>query len=179
MTAVKKCIKCGFVRSVAEFYIRDQRAGKLSSHCKPCVRESARKWKAANYARHAELTAKWKAEHPERVLIAKKKWRDANKERSEELIRDWGRRNRHKTREICARRYAAKTKATPVWADAASIRTVYAKAVLLGMTVDHIVPLRSRLVCGLHTWHNLQLLSSTENRNKANSQWPDMPTDPA
>lgn len=44
----------------------------------------------------------------------------------------------------------------------------------MGMDVDHIVPLISKNVCGLHTEDNLQLLLPTENRKKKNSWWPDM-----
>ncbi len=39
---------------------------------------------------------------------------------------------------------------------------------------DHIVPLNSPLVCGLHWWANLQLMLIEENNVKANFFWPDM-----
>jgi 5-methylcytosine-specific restriction endonuclease McrA len=41
--------------------------------------------------------------------------------------------------------------------------------------VDHIVPLKSPLVCGLHVEHNLQVIPATQNRRKHNRVWPDMP----
>ena len=42
-------------------------------------------------------------------------------------------------------------------------------------SVDHMVPLNSPLVCGLH-WHsNLELMPRDVNNDKGNSYWPDMP----
>ena len=40
--------------------------------------------------------------------------------------------------------------------------------------VDHTVPLKSKLVCGLHCEANLRLLPGRENQAKSNRIWPDM-----
>lgn len=77
------------------------------------------------------------------------------------------------------RRQVQKLGATPAWADQTKITAIYTEAQrlteLTGIRheVDHVVPLQSRLVCGLHVEHNLQVIPATVNRSKSNRHWPD------
>ena len=73
-----------------------------------------------------------------------------------------------------ARRTGIK-KATPVWADLQAIGEAYLEAAYFNMQVDHIIPLKNKLVCGLHVWDNLQLMNPIQNNKKGNRYWPDMP----
>jgi hypothetical protein len=74
----------------------------------------------------------------------------------------------------CAFRKAAKLNATPPWCDLDAVAEVYQRARKLSLAtgiayeVDHIIPLRSKRVCGLHIPQNLQILTRTENRRKHN-----------
>ena len=69
----------------------------------------------------------------------------------------------------------------PAWVDKAELEFFYDLAALFSrmfgrpFEVDHIVPLRSKLVCGLHVPENLRVVSRTENRGKGNRTWPEMP----
>lgn len=78
-------------------------------------------------------------------------------------------------------RKAAKRRATPKWADQASMRAFYELIPLVNEetgvkhNVDHIVPLISKIVCGLHCEANLRVITAAENAQKSNVIWPDMP----
>lgn len=80
-----------------------------------------------------------------------------------------------------AKRDAAKKRAVPKWANSAVVTQIYRNARFLSETlgepyeVDHIVPLQSDLVCGLHWEGNLRVITQYENKRKSNSHWPDMP----
>jgi hypothetical protein len=47
-------------------------------------------------------------------------------------------------------------RAVPQWADMEIIELIYAEAVHRSLDVDHIIPLRSKLVSGLHVHTNMQ-----------------------
>jgi hypothetical protein len=49
--------------------------------------------------------------------------------------------------------------AQPAWADRKAIDAIYLKAQQTGMHVDHIIPLKGKIVSGLHVEGNLQLLT--------------------
>ncbi len=88
-----------------------------------------------------------------------------------ERVKKWRADNPGKHCEQSARREAAKINATPSWLTKVQIkemRALYAEALLHGLHVDHIVPLRGRTVRGLHVPWNLQLLTPDENNRKSN-----------
>lgn len=118
----------------------------------------------ALFHRTLAKTAKRKAQ----LKLARDRWRKANLE----YIR---------TRD--AHRRALKRAKVPAWANLDLIAEIYQLCALatrlMGQPyeVDHIVPLKSSKVCGLHVEANLQIVLRRENRTKRNSFWPDMPTD--
>lgn len=60
-----------------------------------------------------------------------------------------------------------KLKAMPKWVNKQELRTLYENCPV-GFHVDHIIPLKNSLVCGLHVPWNLQYLSASENLKKHN-----------
>jgi len=71
----------------------------------------------------------------------------------------------HKNR--IAKRRAAKLNATPKWANLQVIKNIY-KNCPEGYEVDHMIPLQSDEVCGLHVENNLQYLTKKQNTSKGN-----------
>lgn len=64
-----------------------------------------------------------------------------------------------------AKRRGLKLNATPKWSDLEQISNFY-KNCPIDMEVDHIIPLKNDMVCGLHVSYNLQYLTKQENRVK-------------
>ena len=64
--------------------------------------------------------------------------------------------------------------ACPSWANKDAIDRIYKEAKQLTKTsnikyqVDHIIPLRHPLVCGLHVEHNLRIITAADNKTKSN-----------
>ncbi len=109
---------------------------------------------ASSGGKYAELAARWRAMNPVRVKDSGKRFRQNNKG--------------NVNAKNAARQAHIKT-ATPPWADLEKIRAIYDAAASAGLEVDHIVPLRGRLVCGLHCEANLRAIEPEENRRKTNS----------
>jgi hypothetical protein len=195
----KRCPKCGEHKPTTCFYKQKHAKFGVGGYCESCsltvnraYREaSPEKYRAREAARdRSAYTKKRWSEHREKISAEYRAWRLKNKRRVAEKMaewreqnigkhREWSRRWQKKNLEKCrannAKRYAAKLRALPRWSELDKIALVYRKARQLRMEVDHIVPLQHELVCGLHVWHNLQLLHESENARKKNRHWPDMP----
>lgn len=86
----------------------------------------------------------------------------------------------HVENEKSIRRRRARSAATPSWSNRQKVLEIYEQArkisELTGVQhhVDHVVPLTSKKVCGLHNEFNLRVIPATENLKKHNRSWPDM-----
>lgn len=193
---MKTCGKCREAKSVELFGKNKRYSDGLWPYCKPCDAKRTAEYRAANPDRVKEIQARSRSKNPDRIAMTKAKYRAKNPEKVKEArklayeknrgrelakAKEWKKRNPHVNREIMATRTAKKKMATPVWFDKKAVRELHAEAVRLesitgiAFHVDHIVPIKSDLVCGLH-WHgNMQLLPASANQSKSNRYWPDMP----
>ena len=125
---------------------------------------------------HRKRASEYRAENREKVIAGLKSWQARNEQSRKDYVSE----NRHKYRAYAMGRNAQKLNATVPWADIDVIKSIYEAAVALSIEtggayhVDHIVPLQSEFVCGLHVEANLQILSASENMSKGNHWWPDM-----
>lgn len=155
---MKTCCRCGCAKPKEEFH--KVGIGKIGGRCKSC---------------EAKRIKEWASKHREKLRLRYLEWRKTHPEASRAHSRKQYEKNRHRYAAHVMNRLARKANATPPWAEKEKIALLYKKAREWGMHVDHIVPLRHPLVCGLHVWHNLQLLAPEVNMSKRNTYWPDMP----
>lgn len=126
----------------------------------------------SNKEKIAESIKLWRAKNSEWL----REYSILNRGRNNKRARDWRRANPDKAALAKVKRRAAEVNATPTWANLDEIKKIYAEAFMLdGVHVDHIVPLRSKLVCGLNVSCNLRIITAAENFAKGNRYWPDMP----
>lgn len=168
----KCCSVCGETKAATAFYKATRSRDGLANRCRTCDLAYQR----ARTAEKADSNRRW-YETAGAAHLAKR--RAKTKERREARLQqkvqapDLGR-----WRAQQAKRALQKHRATPVWVDAehhSRIRQIYAVTQLLQEAtaavyhVDHIVPLFSDDVCGLHVWWNLQPLSEAANVLKNNT----------
>jgi len=116
-----------------------------------------------------------------RILATERDYTAENKDRMLAYQRAWAAKNRPRMVAKAKRYKVKKLGATPAWANDFFIQEAYSLAKLREKVcggkwhVDHIVPLRSKLVCGLHVEHNLRVIPALTNQLKSNKYWPDMP----
>lgn len=164
------CSGCGVLRNDAEF-------PKKGNKCKNCVREFHRAYREAN---------------AERIAARKKLWVEENKQHKAEQDRLYAIKNPIK-RKLAREKWnklnpgkstAAKTKnrlerflRIPAWLtedDHWMIEQAYELAALrtklfgVQWHVDHIIPLKGKLVSGLHVPQNLQVIPAAVNLRKSN-----------
>ena len=120
------------------------------------------------YLKNAEMVkAKRRAKYAENP--------DKEREQAKLRSRVWRKENPAHRNALKAKYKADKLQATPQWANLSKIQEFYTTAEALSMHtgewyhVDHIVPLRNSLVCGLHNEFNLQVLTAAENMKKHNN----------
>ena len=148
----KCCSICKEEKSLDNFYKQVDGKYGVASRCKPCLLEANKKHVKPDKQR--EYTENWRN-------------KENNRELSRQSTRTWRRNNLPYDAFRAATYRAEKAKRTPSWSDLSKIKALYLDCPT-GFHVDHIIPLRGKLVSGLHVETNLQYLPAQQNLSKRN-----------
>lgn len=107
------------------------------------------------------------AKYKDRVLQVRAKHYQENRKSILAKQKAYGRKNPHVKEKYERERAIAFKRQTPKWANLTTIEKFYFNCPE-GMTVDHKIPLRGKLVSGLHIRNNLRYLTNSENASKGN-----------
>ena len=185
------CVGCSTARNARKYAENADKIKASSKAYRAGNADNIKAYKAKYYVGNAsELSQHQRAYYIENSDTIKKRqvkyragrkrdpaWRKANRAQS----REWDKNNRGKANAKAARRKATKLQATPTWANDFFISEAYSLAKLREKIVggkwhvDHVIPLKSKFVCGLHVEHNLCVIQASANQSKGNRLWPDMP----
>ena len=156
---------------------------KTKGSCVECMKED---WKISNQKREKyfkeynqrgnvkDKKNEWYLEHKDQVIAAAK---TRPVEQLREYRNAWKENNKLQVRADTKARRRKHRQATPPWLSRkhkSEIRQLYQIAITMSQTtgeqyvVDHIIPLRSNFVCGLHVPWNLRVITQEENLKKSN-----------
>ncbi len=190
---MRHCKSCGLGKPMAQF-IYGQTSRMVCKTCynakkrakyfekvgglKPVRQKPTEQQRKKMQALHSQ---RWRERNPEKAREAGKKWSSKNKERRNEKFR---RRYKEKKADMLAYNSVKRSKlrqATPAWCELFIVSEAYRLARLrsqitgIKWSVDHIVPIVSDIVCGLHVHTNIRVVPAVVNSSKGNRWWPDMP----
>jgi len=166
----KQCGKCRECKPLSDFHVRRASKDGRAYMCASCVMQHCADWRTKT----PDAFKGWYENNKDRRADYWRKWYEENKDARAASYAAWAKRNPHKINALIAKRTASKLQAIPSWANQEAIRAIYAEAARLTREtgirhdVDHIYPLQSDVVCGLHCEANLQILTKIENIRKGN-----------
>jgi hypothetical protein len=198
---MKTCNKCLQQKNLDLFYnFKHSKDGK-QPWCKQCANANYAKYrknmpenvKEKAYKRSKEWREQYynspafkerqrirREEHAIKMAPIKEARRLLSIEKQKQHHREFRRAHKERYAFYAARRYADKLKRTPKWlteADWLQIEIIYemaaekTKSTGIKYVVDHIIPLKGKLISGLHVPSNLQIITARENSLKLN-KWP-------
>ena len=180
------CTKCNIDKSLSEFHVQSSSKLGVRPKCKLCTNSTPRTNKYDN-AKYNNRKRQWGVDNCDRVRASRIKTQRKLREdpvrnaKRQEYLQEYRRGNKARVNVSTASRRAKLLLATPPFCNVVAVLGIYKQAEVLTIEtgrkhhVDHIVPLRSKLVCGLHWEGNLQIITAEENLRKGNRTWPDMP----
>ena len=172
---MKQCSKCKHVKDYFSFNKNKYNNDGHQYRCRECVKLHYIKTKAHVSNRAKEYAALHKSEKAQYDKLRREtKQKELN---NHDKIRAKLPHRRALSREQTAKRRALIKNASVNWNEELNkfvIKEAYTLAIQREQTtgikwhVDHIIPLKGKVVCGLHVWNNLQVIPAKTNILKRN-----------
>jgi hypothetical protein len=180
---LKECRKCFLTKSLDEFHKHPRMADGHLNTCKACHYADVRARLKRKHSEYAPVKKAWMDKNAASVSASREAYKASDRARHLKQKSDYAKRHSATYRAYGANYRAVKLNATVPYDEfnEFAINETYdlckLRSKMLGVVfhVDHIVPLVSDKVCGLHTFANLQILEGVANRSKGNRHWPGMP----
>lgn len=179
---MKKCSSCEQFKQIEDFHKSKRSKDGLLASCKKCRSELGKKrWQRVKHLLTGDMRHLRRRSSLEVRRAQARRWASRNRGKLSAAVARYQKKHPARVYAHSAAYEARKLLAMPKWANSFFIAEAYDLAArrtkLLGFPwhVDHIVPLKSHLVCGLHVEHNLRVIPASENVRKNNRWWPDMP----
>jgi hypothetical protein len=159
--------------------MRTEAQQKLYEYKKAWAKANAEKVRASRIKyeeRNAEKVAEYRnsPEFKQRAVERAKAFKKSDPEKSRMNSLLWHKRHPAKSAFISKTYQARKRKAVPSWANLERIEALYSLAAMFTSNtgekwhVDHIIPIKNDLVCGLHVYENLRVVPASVNLQKSN-----------
>lgn len=178
MCEARVCRICGHVGVLEDYPRYTSTIGEIRYrlYCKKCSKKKKDSWRKENKEHHNQKCREWVKNNPEKrkQTVLKYSQKPEYKEYHKKYRVAHRRLNIDKYKARVSARRRRVREATPNWLDKTTLEKFYVGAQALTRerqelyTVDHIVPLNGKNVCGLHVPWNLQILHHKENYSKSN-----------
>jgi len=138
------------------------------------VLEREKRYRDTNKDRARERSKRWRDDKNATLKEYRKQYYEKNKDRKLESDKRWRWNNPDKVALYSRIRNTLLERQTPGWYEEDLVRQLYQERDALNemyhldLEVDHIIPLNSDTVSGLHCLANLQLINKSSNRSKGN-----------
>jgi hypothetical protein len=186
---VKCCLSCKETKLFSEFFKDKSKKDFHTIYCKSCikiksdiyiknnqekVKEREKNYREKNKERRNKQKSEWHVKNSEKISENKKRRYYLDKEKYVKYSINWQKENSGRVNAKIANREAKKNKATPKWADIRKIQEIYescsekTKKENIKYSVDHIIPLNGKNVCGLHVHYNMRIIPLVDNIRKGN-----------